>query len=58
MWLNPQEAVDFVTFTEEIFKEKLRFLCSESFSLKIPKQDTFSVQYLKFYLFTLNFEWT
>ena len=28
MWLNPQETVDLVTFTEEILNEKLYFLCS------------------------------
>ena len=28
MWPNPQEAVDLVTFTEEILNEKLHFLCS------------------------------
>ena len=28
MWPNPQETVDLVTFTAEILKEKLHFLCS------------------------------
>ena len=28
MWPNPQEAVDFVTFTEEILNGKLHFSCS------------------------------
>ena len=28
MWLNPQETVDLVTFTEQILNEKLLFLCS------------------------------
>ena len=28
MWPNLQETTDLVTFTEEIFNEKLRFLCS------------------------------
>ena len=28
MWPNPQETVDFVTFTEEIFNGKLHFLRS------------------------------
>ena len=28
MWPNPQETVDLVTFTEEIFNGKLHFLCS------------------------------
>ena len=28
MWPNPQETADFFTFTEEIFDEKLHFLCS------------------------------
>ena len=28
MWPNPQDTADFVTFTEEIFNGKLRFLCS------------------------------
>ena len=27
MWPNPQETVDSVTFTEEIFNGKLHFLC-------------------------------
>ena len=27
MWPNPQETADLVTFTEEILKEKLDFLC-------------------------------
>ena len=30
MWPNPQETADLVTFTEEIFKGKLHFLCSVS----------------------------
>ena len=29
MWLNPQEAVDLVTFTGEFIKVKLHFLCSD-----------------------------
>ena len=29
MWPNPQFPADLVTFTEEIFNEKLHFLCSE-----------------------------
>ena len=28
MWANPQETVDLVTFTEEIFTGKLQFLHS------------------------------
>ena len=28
MWPNPQETANLVTFTKEIFKEKLHFLCS------------------------------
>ena len=28
MWPNPEETVDLVTITEEIFNEKLHFLCS------------------------------
>ena len=32
MWQNPQEAVDLVTFTEEILNERLHFLCSDGFS--------------------------
>ena len=28
---NPQEIADFVTFTEEILKGKLHFLCSNSY---------------------------
>ena len=28
MWPNPQETADLVTFTEEILKGKLHFLCS------------------------------
>ena len=27
MWLNPQEIVDFLTFTEDIFNGKPHFLC-------------------------------
>ena len=30
MWPNPQETAALVTFTEEILKSKLDFLCSES----------------------------
>ena len=30
MWPNPQVTADLVTFTEEIFNEKLHFLCSDS----------------------------
>ena len=29
MWPNPQFPANLVTFTEEIFNEKLYFLCSE-----------------------------
>ena len=29
MWLNPQETADLITFTEEILKGQLHFLCSE-----------------------------
>ena len=29
MWPNPQFTADLVTFTEEIFNQKLHFLCSE-----------------------------
>ena len=29
MWLDPQETVDLVTFTEEICNGKLHFLCSD-----------------------------
>ena len=29
MWTNPQETANLVTFTEEIFNEKLHFLCSD-----------------------------
>ena len=32
MWSNPQFPADIVTFTEEIFNEKLHFLCSVWFS--------------------------
>ena len=28
MWPNPQEIADLVTFTGEIFSEKIHFLCS------------------------------
>ena len=36
MWPNPKETPDFVTFTKEIFNEKLNFLCSaNSFKIKI-----------------------
>ena len=28
MWPNPQETADLVTFTEEILKGKVHFLCS------------------------------
>ena len=31
MWPNPQETVDLVTFTEEIFNRKLHFLCSDRY---------------------------
>ena len=32
MWQNPQETADLVTFTEEILKWKLHFLCSVKIS--------------------------
>ena len=32
MWPNPQEAVDMVTFTDEILNGKLYFLYSVTFS--------------------------
>ena len=35
MWPNPQKTADLVTFTEEILKEKLHFLCSVSKRYKI-----------------------
>ena len=35
MLTNPQETVDLVTFTEEILKGKLHFLCS-GYILMIP----------------------
>ena len=28
MWSNPGETADLITFTEEILKGKLQFLCS------------------------------
>ena len=28
---DPQKSTDLVTFTEEIFNDKLHFLCSEDF---------------------------
>ena len=28
---NPQEAADFVTFTEEVLNGKLHFLCSDRY---------------------------
>ena len=31
MWPNPQETVDLVTFTEDIFNGQLHFLCSANF---------------------------
>ena len=33
MWPNPQEFADLVTFTEEIFNEKLDFLWSDCYFL-------------------------
>ena len=33
MWPNPQETVDLVTFTGEIFNGKLHYLCSVNESL-------------------------
>ena len=33
MWPNPQEFADLVTFTEEIFNEKLDFLWSDRYFL-------------------------
>ena len=39
MWPNPQEATDFVTFTEEILNGKLHFLCS----VHVPRWVTFFV---------------
>ena len=29
MWPNPQETADIVTFTKEMFKGKLQFVCSD-----------------------------
>ena len=45
MWSNPQENVDLVAFTAEIFNEKLHFLCSDIFDcrpneISIAKVDT------------------
>ena len=35
---NPQETVDLVTFIEEIFHEKLHFLCRVIKKMKIMKK--------------------
>ena len=37
MWANPQESLDFFTFTKEIYNGDLCFLCSEHlFKIKNP----------------------
>ena len=46
MWPNSQETADLVTFTEEIFSDKLHYLCSnsrhvnEEHILKVPLRET------------------
>ena len=46
MWPNSQKTEDVVTFTEEIFNGKLRFLCSA--------MQTGNVQYLWYLLVTVS----
>ena len=36
MWPNPEFPADLVTFTEEILRGKLRFLCSDIRWMEIP----------------------
>ena len=44
MWPNPQETGDLVTFTEEIFNEKLHFLCSDlRLNLHLVRLETFII---------------
>ena len=60
MWLNLQETVDLVTFTEEILEENLYFLCNVSSKKywRIAKQKlvTFlkGVIQLKFYFYKVQ----
>ena len=51
MWSNPQEAADFVTFTEKILNGKLHFLCSDG-RLTIGHSCNF---FLKASLLTFNY---
>ena len=37
MWLNPQEFADLVTFTEEIYNEKLSFCVVNAYICFITK---------------------
>ena len=37
---NPQETVNLVTFTEEIFNGKLQFLCMDLYFMKCSKNYT------------------
>ena len=48
MWPNPQGAADLVTFTEEIFNERLHFLCSVSLPKHNNSKQIPSQQYLIF----------
>ena len=43
MWPNPQFPADLVTFTEEILKGKLIFLCSDVWYLHISTTDSFMI---------------
>ena len=47
MWPNPQETADLVTFTREILKGKLHFLCSvRPWGGSSPPMDTVMHRYL------------
>ena len=37
MWPNPQETTELVTFTKEIYNEKLYFFCSGSYNFQHNK---------------------
>ena len=54
MWPNQQETEDLVTFTEEILKGKLHFLCSVIFD-EDRKNNTIEVHRLAISTYHLKF---
>ena len=54
MWLNPQETVDLVTFTEEILDVKLHFFAVSSKFTKSESNHLYCLFYLNQVLYTVS----